>query len=172
AFPSINYTYSQISFDGGYGSLRDREATKLGHGALNDARRNLFTEQSAFNSKKRALLVIVQMVSEEVRIKYIEHLIQRNMLRENLNFIPDPMAISMEKKWSGLSEQVQWSGESRVFLWEIPVRIPVVVGADEQCSDGEPTINIIGRDGHVVDVKDEQYNNRNPIILCVCGNAK
>nr|GEW90838.1 ribosome-inactivating protein [Tanacetum cinerariifolium]GEY04886.1 ribosome-inactivating protein [Tanacetum cinerariifolium] len=168
AFPSTNYTYSRLGFNGRYGSLGNKEATELGYGALNDAIRNLFNEQSTSNSKKRTLLVIVQWFQKQY--------------------------ISMENKWSNLSEQVQWSGESGVFLWEIPVRsvsnevvrirnvvgvlhqamlaltlyrcnpkairmpVPVAVGAEEQCLNGEPTTNIIRMDGQCVDVKDEQYN--------------
>nr|GFC94061.1 ribosome-inactivating protein [Tanacetum cinerariifolium] len=52
------------------------------------------------------------------------------------------------------------------------IPVPVAVGADEQCPYGEPTTNIIGRDGQCVSVKDNQYNNANPIILWSCGNAQ
>ncbi|GKC05170.1 ribosome-inactivating protein [Tanacetum coccineum] len=208
AFPNIAYTHRAIGFDGSYSTLGNRQETELGHGALNNAITNLFNERSTSNSKKRALLVIIQMVAEAVRIRYIEHLIRRNMLGENPNFILDPRVISMENRWSDPSEQIQWSGESGIFLREIQVQsvsnevvrirnvqdtwslaalalilykcnpkairmpVPVVVGADEQCPDGEPTTNIIGRDGQCMDVKDEQYNNGNPIILWACGNAK
>nr|GFC40624.1 ribosome-inactivating protein [Tanacetum cinerariifolium] len=44
--------------------------------------------------------------------------------------------------------------------------------ADEQCPDGEPTTNIVGRDGQCVNVKDSQYYNGNFIILGACGNAQ
>nr|GEW48508.1 type 2 ribosome-inactivating protein precursor [Tanacetum cinerariifolium] len=140
-FPSINFTYSRLSFDGGYGSLEEREATELGHGALNDAIRNLFNEQLTFDSKKRALLVIVQMVSEAVRIK------------------------------------CHASSSTGLMLYQcnskaIKMLVPVAVGAGEQCPDGESIVNIIKRDGKCVDVKDEQYNNGKPIILCPCENAK
>ncbi|GJZ43057.1 ribosome-inactivating protein [Tanacetum coccineum] len=204
--PNIT-AYGQLENNGGglsSRSLGEREATELGHGALNDAIENLYYRES----RKSALLVIIQMVSEAVRIRYIEHLIRRNKLGENLNFIPDPRAITMENRWSRLSRQIQWSGESGVFLWEIEVRsvsnevvrirnvvgvfrqaalalilykcnpkairmpVPVAVGADEQCPDGEPTTNIIGRDGQCMDVKDEQYYNGNPIILWACKNAQ
>nr|GFC69790.1 ribosome-inactivating protein [Tanacetum cinerariifolium] len=49
--------------------------------------------------------------------------------------------------------------------------MPVPV-ADEQCPDGEPTINIVRRDGQCVNVKDSQYYNGNFIILGACGNAQ
>ncbi|GJV80579.1 ribosome-inactivating protein [Tanacetum coccineum] len=104
------------------------------------------------------------------------------MLGENLNFIPDPRAISMENRWSDLSEQIQWSGVMRqaalaLMLYQcnskaIRMPVPVAVGADEQCPDGEPTTNIIGRDGQCVNVYENQYDNGNPIILFACRNAK
>ncbi|KAI7737201.1 hypothetical protein M8C21_015039 [Ambrosia artemisiifolia] len=50
--------------------------------------------------------------------------------------------------------------------------VPVAVGAEEQCPYGEPTTNIIGRDGQCMDVKGSQYNNGNAIILWACGNAQ
>ncbi|PWA53911.1 ribosome-inactivating protein bryodin II [Artemisia annua] len=95
-------------FAGNYGSLLPRDCHELGHGALNDAIMNLYYEHSR-QSQRIALLVIIQMVPEAVRIRYIEHLIRRNMLGENLNFIPDAMARSMENVWSALSKQIQWS---------------------------------------------------------------
>nr|GEV37835.1 type 2 ribosome-inactivating protein precursor [Tanacetum cinerariifolium] len=54
----------------------------------------------------------------------------------------------------------------------IKMLVPVAVGAGEQCLDGEPIVNIIERDRQCVYVKDEQYNNGNPIILCACENVK
>ncbi|GKG40557.1 hypothetical protein Tco_0467334, partial [Tanacetum coccineum] len=43
------------------------------------------------------------------------------------------------------------------------IRMPVPVAAvgadDEQCPYGEPTTNIIGRDGQCMDVSDYKYNN-------------
>ncbi|GKE77668.1 ribosome-inactivating protein [Tanacetum coccineum] len=172
AFPNTAYTHRAIGFDGSYSTLGNRQETELGHGALNNDITNLFNERSTSNSKKRALLVIIQMVAEAVRIRYTEHLIRQNMLEENPNFIPDPRAISMENRWSDPSEQIQWSGESGVFLREIQVQsvtirmpVPVAIGADEQCPNGEPTTNIIGMDGQCVDVKDGQYINGNSIIL-------
>nr|GEY19216.1 ribosome-inactivating protein [Tanacetum cinerariifolium] len=148
------------------------------------------------------------MVSEAARIRYVEHLIRRNMLGENLNFISDSRARSMKNKWSDLSEHIQWSGESGVFFTTILVRsvlnevvsirsvvgvmrqaalalmfyrcnpkairilVPVAVGADEQCLDGELTTNIIGMARKYVDMYENQYDNGTPIILFSCRNAK
>ncbi|GJU21372.1 ribosome-inactivating protein [Tanacetum coccineum] len=42
AFPSPQYNHSPLGFAGNYGSLLDRERTELGHGALNDAIKNLY----------------------------------------------------------------------------------------------------------------------------------
>ncbi|GKD97150.1 ribosome-inactivating protein [Tanacetum coccineum] len=93
AFPNTAYTHRAIGFDGSYSTLGNKQETKLGHDALNNAITNLFNERSTSNSKKRALLVIIQMVAEAVRIR-----------------------------WSDPSEQIQWSGESGVFLKEIQVQ--------------------------------------------------
>nr|GEX45153.1 ribosome-inactivating protein bryodin II-like [Tanacetum cinerariifolium] len=92
AFPSIDYTHSQLGFFGNYGSLQDRDCIELGHGALNYAIINLYYGRSQPN----ALLVIIQMVAEA--------------------------GISLENRWSDLSQQIQWSGESGVFHREIQVR--------------------------------------------------
>ncbi|GJV80576.1 ribosome-inactivating protein [Tanacetum coccineum] len=119
AFPSPNYTHSPLGFADNYDSLLNRLSHELGHGALNFAIRNLYYGQS----QPSAVLVIIQMVSEAaVRIRYTEHPIRRNMLGDNLNFIPDPRAISMQNRWSDVSKQIQWSGESGVFLREIQVQ--------------------------------------------------
>ncbi|GJV20208.1 ribosome-inactivating protein [Tanacetum coccineum] len=164
AFPMPDYNRIGLGFAGNYDSLPLRETHQIGHGALNDAVKNLYNNG---DSRDSAVLVIIQMVSEAIRIRYIEHLIRRNMLRDNLNFIPDPRAISMENIWSKLSEQVQCSGESGVFLTEIDIRMLALM-----LYKPNPNTNIIGRDGQWVDVKDNQYNNGDPIILWACGNAQ
>nr|GEU31631.1 cytochrome P450 716B1-like [Tanacetum cinerariifolium] len=64
AFPSRQYNYSPLGFAVNYRSLPDREKIELGHGALNDAIRNLYYR----HSQPSALLVIIQMVSEAARI--------------------------------------------------------------------------------------------------------
>nr|GFA09982.1 lectin precursor [Tanacetum cinerariifolium] len=182
AFPSTDYTHSRLGFSGNYGSLPDRDRIELGHGALNYAIINLYY----CRSQPSALLVIIQMVAQAVRIRYIEHLILRNMYA-NLNFIPDSRAISLENIWSDLSQQIQWSCESGVFCREIQVRIALntvvpirnvedsmslAALALNNCPDGEPTTNIVERDGQCVNVKDSQYYNGNFIILGACGNAQ
>nr|GEY53587.1 ribosome-inactivating protein [Tanacetum cinerariifolium] len=163
AFPSTRYNYSGLGFAGNYNDLKYRLETQLGHGALNIAITNLFyTQSQSDQSKKRALLVIIQMVAEAVRIRYIEHLILRNMYA-NLNSIPDSSrAISLQNNWSALSNQIQWS----------ECQFQVAVGADEPCPYGEPTTNIIGRDGQCVNVKENKYNNGDPIVLRACENAQ
>ncbi|KAL8241916.1 hypothetical protein R6Q59_012218 [Mikania micrantha] len=72
AFPSPQYTHSRLRFAGNYDSLPNRETTELGHGALNVAISNLYYRRS----QPSAMLVIIQMVAEAVRIRYIEHLIR------------------------------------------------------------------------------------------------
>nr|GEY52397.1 ribosome-inactivating protein [Tanacetum cinerariifolium] len=113
AFPSTDYTHSRLGFTGNYGSLSDRDRTELGHGALNDAIRNLYYGDSLPST----LLVIIQTVAEAVRIRYIEHLILRNMYGQNQNFIPENRAISLENTWLDLSQQIQWSAVPEATKW-------------------------------------------------------
>ncbi|KAJ9555684.1 hypothetical protein OSB04_010298 [Centaurea solstitialis] len=218
AFPS--YNHSDLNFTGNYRILGERDKQVLGHRALNDAIEELYKrdpkpdpakpDAAKSDPRKGALLVIIQMVAEAVRIKYIENLIQRNM-KKYQDFIPDDKVISLENNWSSLSTQVQLSGESGNFpnpieiksplnesveissvkdvkkqaalalmlyhrrnreAIRMPVPVGVAVGDDGQCPYGEPTTNIIGRDGQCVDVKDGDYNNGNPIILSPCGDAQ
>ncbi|GJV01634.1 reverse transcriptase domain-containing protein [Tanacetum coccineum] len=179
AFPSTSYTHSELFFDGSYSTLWYRDETELGHGALNNAITNLFNERSTSNSKKRALLVIIQIVAEAVRIKDIEHLILRNMYGQNQNIIPDPRALSLDNNWSALSRQIQCSDDAMslaalaLLLYNnnrkaIRMPVPVAVGADEQCPYSEPTTNINGRDGQCMDVFENPYDDWNPIILFSC----
>ncbi|GKD56895.1 ribosome-inactivating protein [Tanacetum coccineum] len=124
------------------------------------------------------------LAEEAVKIRHIYHLILRNMYGQNQNFIPDPRAISMENGWSPISKQIQWSGPMRqaalaLMLYQCnpnAIRMPDPVADvgvdDEHCPYGEPTTNIIGKDGQCVDVKNNQYNNGDPIILWACGNAQ
>nr|GEW98376.1 transcription initiation factor TFIID subunit 13 [Tanacetum cinerariifolium] len=89
--------------------LPDRDRIELGHGALIYAIINLYYGRS----QPTALLVIIQMVAEAVRIR-----------------------------------------------------------SNGQCPDGEPTTNIVRRDGQCVNIKDSQYYNGNFIILGACENAQ
>nr|GEX52799.1 preproricin [Tanacetum cinerariifolium] len=176
AFPSTNYTHSRLGFSGNYSSLPDRDRIELGYGALNYAIINVYYGRS----QPSALLVIIQMVAEAVRIRYIGHLILRNMYA-NLNFIPDSRAISLENKWSDLSQQIQWSGESRVFRREIQVQsalnavVPIRNVEDSMSLAALALNNVVPSremDGQCVNVKDSQYYNGNFIILGACGNAQ
>nr|GEY24331.1 type 2 ribosome-inactivating protein precursor [Tanacetum cinerariifolium] len=82
----------------------------------------------------------------------------------------------MENRWSDLSEQIQWSALA-LMLYRcnpkaIRMPVPVAVGTDEQCLDGEPTTYIIRMTRKCVDVYENQYDNETPIILFSCENAK
>lgn len=117
-FPSPQYNHVPLGFAGNYQSLGNREHRELGHGALNAAISYLYYG----NSQRIGLLVIIQMLPEAVRIRYMEHLVRRNMLEDNPNFIPDPRAIEMQNSWSSLSGEVQWSGDSGIFRTPVPIR--------------------------------------------------
>nr|GEV01276.1 ribosome-inactivating protein [Tanacetum cinerariifolium] len=69
-------------------------------------------------------------------------------------------------------EQLVGSIQSDPMVRAIRMSVPVAVGADEPCPYGEPTTNIIGRDGQCVDVKENKYDNGDPIVLWAFGNAQ
>lgn len=117
AFPASQYKRSPLGFSSAYGDLGNRENEELGHGALNQAIDALFYRYS----QRSAFLVIIQMLAEASRIRYIEHLVRRSMI-SNSNFLPDSRALSLQNRWSDLSEQIQWSGDPGVFLRTIEIR--------------------------------------------------
>ncbi|PWA87193.1 ribosome-inactivating protein [Artemisia annua] len=214
AFPRPHYNHDPLRLDGNYNHLPSRSGTPLGHGALNVAISNLYYGHAAH--QPRALLVIIQMVAEAVRIRYVEQLVVQHM-RQNpfpyRDFNLDFTAISLENRWSALSEEIQRSGVRGIFRRAIEIQnalnqivrienvqeslhqaalalmlytcnnprpiirtlFPVAVGADERCDDpyGEPTTNIIGRNGLCVDVKiKDYYHDGAATMLWPCGNAK
>nr|GEW19565.1 ribosome-inactivating protein [Tanacetum cinerariifolium] len=114
-----------------------------------------------------ALLVIIEMVAEALRIRHIECLILLNIHDErNPNFIPDSKAISLENNWSDLSEQIQWSSP-KTTKWILHnagtimnPRLCLVIAAESSTSRTVLTAN--GANAHVwlancvIDIKPRQ----------------
>ncbi|KAF7113331.1 hypothetical protein RHSIM_RhsimUnG0137100 [Rhododendron simsii] len=91
---------------------RSRELTDLGIAALDHAITNLsYNVDDALGS---SFLVIIQMVSEAVRFRYIEIRVQRSITRGTC-FRPDPGMLSRENAWSSLSTAAQSSLNGTVF---------------------------------------------------------
>nr|GEZ02659.1 ribosome-inactivating protein [Tanacetum cinerariifolium] len=138
------YNYSPLGFTSNYRSLPDREKTELGHGALNDAIRNLYY----IHSQPSALLT---QGPEAWRT-------DGRIYPSRSNGVMRQAALAlMLYRCNPKAKRVP---------------VPVAVAADEQCLDGEPTTNIIRMAGKCVDVYENQYDNGTPIILFSCGNAK
>ncbi|PWA65282.1 ribosome-inactivating protein [Artemisia annua] len=116
AFPIGEYTHEPLSFDGNYNALPDREATNLGHLDLNVAITNLYYG----HDQPRAMLVIIEMVAEAVRFRYIEERVIRSM-EHYVPFTPDALARSLMNSWSALSQQIQWARDG-VFRTAIQIQ--------------------------------------------------
>ncbi|KAM1034816.1 hypothetical protein ACFX2A_039048 [Malus domestica] len=55
----------------------------------------------------RGLLVIIQMLSEAARFRYIENRVGGAMREYNQPFYPDALTRSLETHWANLSQQIQ-----------------------------------------------------------------
>ncbi|XP_068305105.1 ribosome-inactivating protein bryodin II-like [Pyrus communis] len=61
----------------------------------------------ASSDQAAAFIVIIQMVSEAARFRYIENQVRTRMDENYCPYIPDPAMRSLENNWSALSEQIQ-----------------------------------------------------------------
>ncbi|XP_058201508.1 ribosome-inactivating protein cucurmosin-like [Rhododendron vialii] len=91
-----------------------RKETNLGISALDKAIKELWGNVDAADGS--SLLVIIQMVSEAVRFRYIEKQVRGSIIRRNSseadtleadNFKPDPFMLSLENNWSKISKAIQ-----------------------------------------------------------------
>ncbi|XP_009346751.2 ribosome-inactivating protein bryodin II-like [Pyrus x bretschneideri] len=82
------------------------EQIPLGRNELDNAISKLHYAAS-HSDQAAAFIVIIQMVSEAARFRYIESQVGTRMGIDNPPYIPDPAMRSLENEWSALSEQVQ-----------------------------------------------------------------
>ncbi|XP_048445179.1 ribosome-inactivating protein bryodin II-like [Pyrus x bretschneideri] len=82
-----------------------RERIPLGPGELDNAISQLRYAESA-SSQAAAFIVIIQIVSEAARFRYIQGQV-RDRIRDGTSAVPDPAMLSLENSWSNLSEQIQ-----------------------------------------------------------------
>ncbi|KAL7234221.1 hypothetical protein ACSBR1_017755 [Camellia fascicularis] len=61
------------------------------------------------------LLVVIQMVSEAARFKYIEEQVRKSISGEN-TFTPQGLIVSMENEWGSMSKQVLLSPDGERFI--------------------------------------------------------
>ncbi|KAM1584857.1 hypothetical protein ACFX11_038409 [Malus domestica] len=82
------------------------EQIPLGRNELDNAITKLHYAAS-HSDQAAAFIVIIQMVSEAARFRYIESQVGTRMRIDNPPYIPDPAMRSLETNWSALSEQIQ-----------------------------------------------------------------
>nr|QCH00556.1 RIP6 [Vernicia fordii] len=60
------------------------------------------------DNQARSLLVVIQMISEAARFRYIELQVRKSITRKE-RFYPDPIMVSLEDNWVALSREIQQS---------------------------------------------------------------
>ncbi|XP_065867673.1 ribosome-inactivating protein cucurmosin-like [Euphorbia lathyris] len=102
-----------LKLDTNYQSLGDRSRVGLGIGPLKKAINALNNFNGAVSdSLKESLLVVIQMVAEAARFKYIEKQIDNYLLGE---YKPKSDTLSLENSWDALSTQIQESSTAGKF---------------------------------------------------------
>ncbi|CAL5330601.1 unnamed protein product [Camellia sinensis] len=107
----------KLGFNGTYPCLENqrgvskREKLPLGPTPLADAITRLWYGGSV----AEPLLVVIQMVSEAARFKYIEEQVRKSITDRN-TFTPKGLIVSMENKWSAMSKQVHRSKDRETFI--------------------------------------------------------
>ncbi|KAJ4828718.1 hypothetical protein Tsubulata_033111 [Turnera subulata] len=87
-----------------YGSLGNRETTRLGRDALIGAVKPLYTRRGSYNEWKKHFLVLIQMISECVRFDYI---LNRIVPHFDTGVLPDVWTLRLENNWGTLSDAVR-----------------------------------------------------------------
>ncbi|KDP34680.1 hypothetical protein JCGZ_10885 [Jatropha curcas] len=189
-----------LPFGSSYGELENstgmpRSKIDLGLLPLNEAVSNIVANNIKTEDLASCLIVVMQMVSEAARFRYIEHQV-RWSTEKGQRFRPDGTIYSLENNWEALSTAVQ---ESRGGVFSEPVqlqRLNVKFNLDSvtrelvanlglmlfiSCKDNstssggggcatdfEPTVRILGRNGLCLDVSDEIYSDGNKIHMWPC----
>ncbi|XP_058220732.1 ribosome-inactivating protein PMRIPt-like [Rhododendron vialii] len=132
-FKETNINHHNLSYSGNYVDLerrsQSRELTDLGLSNLDHAISRLWYDRSDA-AVASSFLVIIQMVSEAVRFRFIETRI-RQSITSGTSFRPDPAMLSLENGWSSLSTAIQSSLDGVVFSRSVTLRSvsnnPVIV---------------------------------------------
>lgn len=133
----------RLSFDGSYGELQrvageNRQNIDLGITEFAQAILTLYfwSPPQTESSVARALIILIQMVSEAARFRTIEHRVRRNIISvgDYRSFRPGTGMLSLETNWQSLSDAVQESNEgvfaSPVALQTADQRTEPIYNAD------------------------------------------
>ncbi|KAL7234375.1 hypothetical protein ACSBR1_017888 [Camellia fascicularis] len=114
---------SNLTFTGNYISLekqtgvRQRDQLPLGPTPLANAITSLWYGRSV----AEPLLVVIQMVSEAARFKYIEEQVRKSITGRN-TFTPKGLIVTMENEWGSMSKQVQLSRDGENFINSVQLK--------------------------------------------------
>ncbi|KAI8027464.1 hypothetical protein LOK49_LG02G01494 [Camellia lanceoleosa] len=104
----LSYTSNYVILENQSGVTRDE--LPLGPTPLTEAITSLWKGESV----AKLLLVVIQMVSEAARFKYIEEQVRQSITAGN-TFTPKGLIVSMQNNWSAMSEQVLASPDGERF---------------------------------------------------------
>ncbi|KAJ8428204.1 hypothetical protein Cgig2_016788 [Carnegiea gigantea] len=112
-FPDATNNDKDIGYEGSYDKLeevakKNRMDLDLGSQALETyiyeiTYKNYSKAEEFRRTEARLLLIVIQMVSEAIRFKYIENKIKDNFYT---GYAPDPRAIDLEKNWEKLTKVI------------------------------------------------------------------
>nr|O22415.1 RecName: Full=Ribosome-inactivating protein SNAIf; AltName: Full=Agglutinin I; Contains: RecName: Full=SNAIf-A chain; AltName: Full=rRNA N-glycosidase; Contains: RecName: Full=Linker peptide; Contains: RecName: Full=SNAIf-B chain; Contains: RecName: Full=TrSNAIf; Flags: Precursor [Sambucus nigra]AAC49989.1 type 2 ribosome-inactivating protein SNAIf precursor [Sambucus nigra] len=125
----VDTTQEELNFTGNYISLErqvgfGRVYIPLGPKSLAQAISSLRTYTLSAGDTKplaRGLLVVIQMVSEAARFRYIELRI-RTSITDASEFTPDLLMLSMENNWSSMSSEIQQAQPGGIFPGVVQLR--------------------------------------------------
>ncbi|GMP41567.1 hypothetical protein CsSME_00011616 [Camellia sinensis var. sinensis] len=112
----VGTSQTKLSYNSNYVSLENQSGVKrdelpLGPTPLTEA----ITSLSKGESVAKPLLVVIQMVSEAARFKYIEEQVRQSITAGN-TFTPKGLIVSMQNEWGSMSKQVLLSPDGERFI--------------------------------------------------------
>ncbi|CAL5330736.1 unnamed protein product [Camellia sinensis] len=112
---------TNLTYTSNYDSLEKQSTTRdklpLGPGPLANATTRLWYGGSV----AEPILVVIQMVSEAARFKYIEEQVRKSITGGN-TFTPKGLIVSMENEWGFMSKQIQLSKDGENFTNSVQLK--------------------------------------------------
>ncbi|KAL7234380.1 hypothetical protein ACSBR1_017892 [Camellia fascicularis] len=112
---------TNLTYTSNYDSLEKqstaRDKLPLGPSPLANASTRLWYGGSV----AEPVLVVIQMVSEAARFKYIEEQVRKSITNRN-TFTPKGLIVSMENGWGFMSKQVQLSRDGENFINSVQLK--------------------------------------------------
>ncbi|THG07608.1 nigrin b-like [Camellia sinensis] len=111
----VGTTQTKLSYTSNYSILekqsKPRDQLPLGPTPLANAITSLWHGGSV----AEPLLVVIQMVSEAARFRYIEEQVRKSITQKN-TFTPKGLIVTMENEWGSMSKQVLLSPDEEHFI--------------------------------------------------------